>query len=67
MDVNTIFQGLEAADVVIAALAANTVVTESLPFLKKIKSNSTLQLCFNIIKAVVDVVKKNTKTQKKEK
>lgn len=58
MDVNAIISGIETADVLITALAGSAIVSETLPFVGRVKSNSTLQLCFNIIKAVLAVFKK---------
>lgn len=52
MDPVTILQGLELADAAIAALAGSAVVSEALPFMKKYKANSTLQLGINIFKSI---------------
>lgn len=57
MDINTIIQGIEVTDVIITALAGNTIISEVLPFMKKRKSNSTIQLVFNIFKAIAGALK----------
>ena len=40
-------------DYVIPALAANSVISESMPFIKKWKSNGTVHLIGNIFKTVL--------------
>lgn len=51
MEPTTILAGIEAIELVAGVLAANTVVTEALPFVKKVKANSTLQLIWSVFKA----------------
>jgi hypothetical protein len=62
MDIGAIIQGVELADVALTALAGSAAVSEALPFMKKVKANSTLQLCFNILKAAVNIFK-NSKSK----
>lgn len=57
MDLTNIIQGVELTEIIITGLAANTVVSEGLPFISKLKSNSTLQLIWNILKTVTGNLK----------
>lgn len=50
MDIENILLGVEMADAIIAALAGSAAVSEILPFVKKIKANSALQLVWNVLK-----------------
>lgn len=58
MEVTQIIEGLELIYYVAGVLAANTVVSEALPFLKKYKSNGTLDLIFRLGKMAFDHFKK---------
>lgn len=58
MDILTIIEGIELADVAITALVGSATVSEVLPHIKKVKANSTFQLCFNFIKAGLGVFSK---------
>jgi hypothetical protein len=55
MELAAIIEGIETADVLVTALAGSAAISEVLPHVKKVKANSTFQLCFNILKAVVGV------------
>lgn len=61
MDIGTIIDGIGVADLLVTALVANTAVTESLPFVKKAKSNGTIQLFFNVIRAIAGAFNKKSK------
>lgn len=54
MDFSQIISGIDAVDVVFTVLGTSTVVSEALPFMKEVKSNSTLQLCFNVLKMILN-------------
>jgi len=41
-------------DYVVPALAANSVISESMPFIKKWKSNGTVHLIGNVLKVVFE-------------
>lgn len=60
--IGKIVEGIEVADMIFAAVAGNYAISEALPFVKKVKANSTLQLGFNILKAVLGVFKKTPQT-----
>lgn len=64
MDVAAIIEGIELIDMLITIVAGSHVVSEILPYMKKVKSNSTLQLGFNILKAVLGVFAKTPSNQR---
>lgn len=43
------------ADVAITALTGNVVVSEILPYIKKVKANSLLQLIWNVLKLLASM------------
>jgi hypothetical protein len=55
MDAVSIIESIELAEALAGVLAGTTLVSETLPFVKKIKANSTFQLCFDVLKAVLGV------------
>jgi len=59
MDITRIIEGIELVDVVVTGLAGTVVVSEMLPFMKNVESNSALQLVFNILRLVGGHLKKN--------
>lgn len=58
MDISTIIEGIELADVLISAVIGSVLVSEALPHMKKIKANSVMQLAFNILKIVAAFFRK---------
>lgn len=58
MDILAIIEGIELADVLITAAVGGVVVSEALPHVKKVKANSVLQLAFDILKIVVNFLKR---------
>lgn len=60
MDFSTIIAGIEVVDAlaIAAGFGGLTALSETLPHVKKVKANSTFQLCFNILKAVLGVFQK---------
>ena len=60
METSQIIEGLEIAHYIAGALAVNTAISETLPFLKKYKSNGTFDLLLNIGKMVFNFFKKNS-------
>lgn len=55
MNIAAIIEGIEVMDIIITTVAGSHVVSEILPHMKKVKSNSTLQLGFNILKVILSV------------
>jgi len=58
MDILTIIEGIEIADVLISAVVGSAAVSEVLPHVKKVKANSLFQLCWNILKMIAGFFKK---------
>ena len=54
--VEHIINGLEVVDVIVTEIAGSAAISEALPFVKKVKSNSTLQLICNIFVAIKNVL-----------
>ncbi len=52
-----VIEGIEVADALIAAAGFGGIaaVSETLPHIKKIKANSTFQLCLNILKSLAGI------------
>lgn len=50
-----------AIEIAVPILAGNSVISESLPFMKKVKANNTIQLVFNILKMCAGAFKKPDK------
>lgn len=53
----TIIEGIEVVDALIAAAGFGGIaaVSETLPHIKKIKANSTFQLCLNMLKSLAGI------------
>lgn len=62
MDIGTIIEGIEIADVLITTVTGSAAVSEVLPHMRKVKANSTFQLIWNIVKMVAGSLKKKEKT-----
>ena len=63
MDLGNIIEGISIADVLLMAAAptAVAVISEILPYVSKVKANSTIQLISNIFKLIISLLKKKTK------
>ncbi len=63
MDLGSIIDGLGVVDVLLLAAAptAVAVISEVLPYVSKVKANSTIQLVSNILKVLISLLKKKTK------
>jgi hypothetical protein len=66
MDIKTIIDGIELADMIIAAICGSAAVSEILPHLKKVKANSTFQLCLNVLRAISGVLTGNRRDKDKQ-
>ena len=58
MDATQIIEAIEIADVLFVALGGSAAVSEVLPHVSKVKSNSTIQLIFNTLKLIVGLFAK---------
>ena len=64
MDITTVIEGMELAEALVIAVSGSHLISEILPHIKKVKANSTFQLGFNIMKALLNVfVKKPSNRQ----
>ena len=58
MNISTVIEGVELAEALVVAVSGSHLVSEILPHMKKVKANSTFQLGFNILKALLRVLVK---------
>ncbi len=64
MNIGTIIEGIELADVIITALCGSAAVSEVLPHMKTVKANSTFQLCWNALRTITRIFTGNRKKDK---
>jgi len=53
-----IAEGIEIGIEIVAAIGGSALLSEALPFISRVKSNSTLQLVFNMLKTILSVFRK---------
>lgn len=52
MNIGTMIEGIEMADVLFGVLTGSYALSEVLPHVKKVKANSVFQLCSGAVKAI---------------